>query len=48
MSGWLIILTGIIYAYVAFDQAIQGSMLEGIKSGDKLWLNIKLLMYKLI
>jgi hypothetical protein len=25
MSGWLIILTGIIYAYVAFDQAIQGS-----------------------
>jgi hypothetical protein len=25
MSGWLIILTGIIYAYVAFEQGMKGN-----------------------
>jgi len=25
MSGWLIALTGLIYAYVAFDQFTQGN-----------------------
>lgn len=26
MSGWLIILTGLIYAYVAAEQAVRGNL----------------------
>jgi hypothetical protein len=26
MSGWLILVTGAIYAYVSFDQATKGNM----------------------
>jgi hypothetical protein len=26
MSGWLIILTGLIYAYVSLDQGMKGNM----------------------
>jgi hypothetical protein len=44
MSGWLIILTGIIYAYVAFDQAIKGNVGMGIAYGGYAFSNIGLFL----
>ena len=44
MSGWLIILTGIIYAYVAFDQVVKGNAGMGIAYGGYAFSNIGLFL----
>lgn len=42
MSGWLIILTGLIYAYVAIEQGIKGNVGMAIAYAGYAFANIGL------
>ena len=42
MSGWLIIVTGLIYAYIAIEQGIKGNFNMSIVYGGYAFSNVGL------
>ena len=42
MSSWLIIVTGLIYAYIAIEQAVKGNIAMGIVYSGYAFSNVGL------